>query len=376
VPADDTGQAAALAKRVDQLKDHPAMLVWEAPDEPLWTHWWSRYGDIWKQHAEMDVIIVGAGETLKPQLQALKDSSEARHGRGLFAEADDLREEFWKLVGKPVPGPDRRFSSAVRRAAEQGDALTRGFALVKKIDPEGIRWINHAPRNSVQSLRHFNREVDMAGCDIYPVPVYQSGHSDLVNQSLSSVGAYTRRMADGAPGKSVAMVLQGFAWKDINQIKKDDHRPTFAETRFMAYDAILHGAAAIMWYGTAHIPKDSDLWRDILRTARELRRLEPALVAPPWPDPPRCIADEIPDSHDGPGPALLLRKVEDDFVILAVNETRYGLSFHVSKLPRALEGRVLHRLGTDETHTVSEGSFSDGIAAFDVHVYSTSRRFE
>lgn len=354
------------------------MLVWEAPDEPLWNNWWRLHLHHGKHKKAMQAAIEEANASLQPRLQELLDRSNNLHNRGLLAKADDLREAFWSSAGKLAPPADMRWSDAAQRAAEYGDALTRGFALVKNLDPRSIRWINHAPRNSIASLRHYNREVDMAGCDIYPVPLRpSSGHSDLVNQQLSSVGVYTRRMAAAAPGKAVAMVLQGFSWADIGQDKQNgEARPTLRQTRFMAYDAVLHGAAAVMWWGTYKIPKDGTLWRDILATARELRALEPALVAPPVKARLQCQADETWSSHDGQGPALILRRVGRDFVLVAVNETSHGLSFHLRGLPEALNGRILYRLGTMQSHVVRDGLLSDGIAPFDVHVYATSRQFE
>ncbi|MEN6493330.1 MAG: hypothetical protein ABFD16_03485, partial [Thermoguttaceae bacterium] len=65
-----------------------------------------------------------------------------------------------------------------------------------------------------------------------------------------------------------------------------------------------------------------------------------------------------------------------DWVLVAVNESFCGLPFTVKGLPASLEGKTLYRLGSDESHTVRDRQFADGIASFDVHVYATSRRFE
>jgi hypothetical protein len=52
------------------------------------------------------------------------------------------------------------------------------------------------------------------------------------------------------------------------------------------------------------------------------------------------------------------------------------VAFDVQGLPKALEGKKLYRLYTNEEHTVKNGGFHDGIRGHDAHVYSTSRRFE
>jgi len=378
-PEKDTGQAEALSARINRLKDHPAMLVWEGPDEPLWNIWYARLNQYWKTKDTLEELIDKLEGDEGVELRGLLNRSNDLHARGYLDQADELLNDLQLRLGESVSEALPTWAEVRRRAYALGDALTRGFKLVKQLDPNGIRWINHAPRNSLAALRHYNHEVEMAGCDIYPVSARPiSGHSDLVNQLISSAGAYTRRMAAAAPGKSVAMVLQGFAWADIGHADKgkNDNRPNFNQTRFMAYDALLNGAAAIMWFGTAYIPKDCELWQHILATARELRALEPALTAPPLEASVHTRAEEIYGSHDGEGPTVMLRRTGEDYVLIALNATRHGLAFRVEDLPGPLDGRRLHRLGTEESHLVTHGAFSDGIQAFDAHVYATSRRFE
>jgi hypothetical protein len=72
----------------------------------------------------------------------------------------------------------------------------------------------------------------------------------------------------------------------------------------------------------------------------------------------------------------MLRKTSADWVLIAVNESTYGISFQVKDLPADLNGRTLYRLYTGESHEVTRGGFRDGIRGFGVHVYATSRRFE
>jgi hypothetical protein len=242
-------------------------------------------------------------------------------------------------------------------------------------------------------LQLYNRAVDMAGCDIYPAPANLTvGHSDLLDMGLTSVGAYTERMRLAAPGKACAMVLQGFGWRDL-QTKTNEHekavgigrRPTWAESRFMAYEAVVHGANAILYWGTAYLkPVEDDgssassrprLWYDLLRVAREIRALDPALVAVPQKSPVVRQAETY-GSIDGKGIICVVRRVEDDFVLLVVNETGNGLSFSLDDLPAKLNGRTLYRLYSPEEHTVAGRRLTDGIRARDVQVYATSRRFE
>jgi hypothetical protein len=72
----------------------------------------------------------------------------------------------------------------------------------------------------------------------------------------------------------------------------------------------------------------------------------------------------------------MLKKTGPDYVLIAVNETPFGLAFTIEKLPAALEGLTLYRLGSQESVVIKDGKLHDGISSFDAAVYATSRRFE
>ncbi|MEA3365341.1 MAG: hypothetical protein U9Q79_06835, partial [Candidatus Hydrogenedentes bacterium] len=76
------------------------------------------------------------------------------------------------------------------------------------------------------------------------------------------------------------------------------------------------------------------------------------------------------------GPVLMLRKTGDEWMLVAVNESYAGIGFTVSQLPDELNGKTLHRLHSEETITVQNNGFRDGIKGCNVHVYATSRNFE
>lgn len=263
----------------------------------------------------------------------------------------------------------------------EGEQRLAGTINQFKEHPALLVW--ELPDEALWNIWWYNQMVDAAGCDIYPVPFnYGVGHSDLKDTNLSSVGVYTDRMREAAPGKAIWMVLQGFGWRDLGKEGKNDpdpakgRRPRFAETRFMAYDALVHGAHALLYWGTDYIEKDSVLWKDLMKTAKELRTLEPALVGRRVEGTPMAVADETYGSVDGQGPTLMLRRAADNWVLVAVNECTQGVSFRVQQLPKEMEGRTLYRLYSEESQVVTKGSFRDGIRGLGVHVYATSREFE
>lgn len=79
--------------------------------------------------------------------------------------------------------------------------------------------------------------------------------------------------------KPIVQVLQGQgAWECDDDPSNDGPRPVLSQTRFMAYDAVVHGAKGVYWWGTPWIEEDSQLWLDICKIARELAALKDPLV--------------------------------------------------------------------------------------------------
>ncbi|MFC1603650.1 hypothetical protein ACFL5F_01360 [Planctomycetota bacterium] len=377
-----------LTKIIKKFKDQSALLVWELPDEVLWNIWWSRFNWVFGgQQRELRKHIEGARNSTinvdPTKCISLLEKANDYNDRGLWNQAEEIYDALWSQLQAKNPHPDWKMSKCPTQANELADAIARGCRVVKYFDPKRAIWQNHAPRNSVRSLAKYNQTIDAVGCDIYPVPFNPtSGHSDLKDTNLSSVGAYTDRMREAAPGKSIWMVLQGFGWRDLSEEGREDtdprkgRRPNFSETRFMAYDAIVHGANALLYWGTHAIEKDSTLWRDLMKIGKELRALESGIVGEHPKNTPISAADETYGSIDGQGPRLMLRKAGQDWLIIAVNEHSQGISFTVSKLPGELEGKTLYRLYSDETRQVENRAFHDGIRGFGVLVYATNRRFE
>ena len=386
----DTAGRQKLADLINQFKDHPALLAWEAPDESLWNEYYS--ASDWIQGEQPRQLTERIAQTADPATAERQRAELAKAveltQRALWPESEAAYDALWKELGAEQPHPELRPTQRLQAGKELGDKLTRGWEQVWELDKRHPFWQNHAPRNSVPDMRHYNRAVHAAGCDIYPVPAnYGTEHSDLRDKTLNSVGAYTDRMRDSAPGKACWMVLQVFGWRDINDRynlnddPRSGQRPSWLETRFMAYDSLLHGANAILYWGTAYIEKDSGLWRDILRVVKELRALEPAIVAPKPPFEPRAEAELNYASFDGGQPILMLRQYAGpdgapECALIAVNELYTGVAFRVSGLPSALEGRQLYRLYSDETVTVNNGGFRGGIRGYDVHIYATSKALQ
>jgi len=98
------------------------------------------------------------------------------------------------------------------------------------------------------------------------------------------VGQYTDKMRRVAGAeREVYMVLQAFAWESLRKQGQDPRMvlyPTRAETRFMAWQAIVHGADGLLWWGISHAAPESSMWADLCAVVRELADLRRDLAAP------------------------------------------------------------------------------------------------
>ncbi|MBN2325581.1 MAG: hypothetical protein JXR73_00405 [Candidatus Omnitrophica bacterium] len=365
---DDPG-ASRLREIVNAWKSHPALSIWEAPDEALWNVWWLRWNRAVQRWSEVDQAIRKyQGEP--EQVEALKkDQAAWRRYRssGRYGLAEDIEDDIRMRLG--MAPAEERLSEWHTHLPELYDQLKKGCQIVRECDPDHVLWFNHAPRNTMNDLTLFGRLADIVGCDIYPVPFGpQVGHSDLTERNLASVGRYTERMAQSAPGKPVWMVLQGFGWDDLSESPPTEERPrpTLAQTRFMAYDAIVNGARGILYWGTYRVNKDSQLWADLKQTASELHSIEPLLSAPDANESCRLTLHHT-SASDENSVRWLIKKQRDSAAIILANESSSPLAFDIDGL-ESWNGRAFKVLGEEETLLVQNGKLSFGLPALSAAV--------
>ena len=167
---------------------------------------------------------------------------------------EQLREylaEFKKKYGKLAEHPAVVGYFSVDEPTWRGDPLEPYAAGYRFIRDHFDHWrpvyINEAPRGSAASLRPVANACDIYGVDIYPVPS-PNPHSELDDKTVTSVGKYTDICRDVTRDrKPVWMCLQGFAWGTLTGTK--EIYPTYDESRFMAFDAIAHGATGLVYWG-------------------------------------------------------------------------------------------------------------------------------
>jgi hypothetical protein len=370
----DTSGDKAVRDMVEKYASHPALMVWEVPDEALWNCWYS--ATEWRRGQEpaqqRNKIAALQDKTLAERLDKDRSQVSVLFAQGRSAEAEALADSIWQGLGEKQPHPEWSFSTAQVRSEKLAAGMKKGYELLRRIDAGHPVWMNHAPRNSIDQLAMFNAAADIVGCDIYPVPKSQYvSHSDLQEQTPAAVGAYTSRMQSAAPGKPVWMVLQGFGWADIQptaspERKKEERRPTLEETRFMAYDTIVRGGRGILYWGTAYIEKDSQCWKDLLSVIAELAALQPVLSAPDATITPHVTLAPTWGSVDR-GILVLPKDVNGKTWLIVVNECVDPLRYTIHGLD-TMNGIVLTTPNAEEEVKVEDGRITASIRAQSVQI--------
>ena len=296
-----------IAEIVRKFKDHPSLLIWEISDEPAFT---------------------------------------------------------WN-------SPDYRVSP---------DEIILSYELIKKEDQDHLVYTNHGPVNLVSTLKKYNPGTDIIACDIYPViphgikPTYalfdDGLQGDLLNPYLSQVGEYTDKMMQVSEGRRpLFMVLQGFSWE---MLKKEEERdpamiqfPTYEQCRFMAYNAIVHGAVGINYWGTSYTPQPSTFMDDLNRVTKELAEMQSVLAA--CREDTRIIKEyhELGHSVDA-GVEIITKNANGILYMITGNSDKNPVKVTFSGLDKFGSAGVLHE---DRSIALSSGKFTDAYKPFDVHIY-------
>ena len=313
------GATPGLRKQIETLRNHPALAVWEGPDEIVWT--FTAYS--------------------------------------FLKERAGFTREDW----------NNQIPKAVNYAKKEGDKvitkMNEGIRLVRELDERNLPfWVNEAADSDVKYVRDYIDSIDITGCDYYAVR--------KAGTDLQSIGRLVDRWDAIGRGKPVWMVLQGFSWHKAKAGRKRLY-PSYRQSRFMAYDAIAHGARGILYWGTQTI--DDPLFRESLYAlTSELSQLEQFLADAGQP----MQVAVIDDLFDKPGLGVrgVLKKNRGDFLLILVNEDdQRHLGVDVTQL-EALNSRALYLLYGDEKTVVRSGGIVTRMQPYEVKVFCTNPRFE
>ena len=329
-----SGATPDFQERIRTLADHPALAVWEGPDEVVWS--FTAYSGLWKQ--DQMAVFPNKGE-------------------------------WWMQTPLAIEYSETR-------AAEIMPKMREAIEFIRSVDPYNRQiWINEARDSDLKFVRQYIDCVDITGCDDYPI---RAGSRPAIR-----VADATDRWRQVGKGRPVWMVLQGFTWSDLDDGDTDITAfPTFAESRLMAYSCITHGARGILYWGSSYMKSEGkvEFRKSLYALTSELAALQPFLTAPVE----RYVAVNLID--DGRiditppasmrGVSVTARRTGREWLIVLVNEDEHPhMGVEVVGLD-ALNGTEFVELYGEEKTTVSEGSFSTRIRPLEVKLFATHRKWE
>jgi hypothetical protein len=225
-------------------------------------------------------------------------------------------------------------------------------------------WVTvQAPRGGIPRLARYSRVTDIHGVNRYPLAIGQD------DPDLRDVGAWTNRLAAATPNRAVWTTLQ-VCWTWSYDAFGNFALPTFAQERFMAYDAILNGARALAFYG-AHNPKcwtvsdaargwNWTFWDGVLEPlVRELHTLTPVLVRPGT---TRWLRTSDPTTQ-----AIVRRSAAGGVWVIAARSGEESEDVTLTGLPQWARQAEVHTEG--RSVAVTDGALTDRFDRWGVHVY-------
>ena len=328
------GATPEFQEQVRTLAAHPALAVWEGPDEIVWN--FTAYSGLWRQ--DRLAVFPNKGEWWMQTPLAIQYSEE--------------------------------------RAAEIMPNMREAIEFIRRTDPQNRQvWINEARDSDLKFVRQYIDCIDITGCDDYPIRADE--------RTAIRVADATDRWRQVGKGRPVWMVLQGFTWNDLDDEHGDISAfPTFAESRLMAYACITHGARGILYWGSSYLKSEAKaaFRKSLYALTRELATLQPFLTAPTEPYVNVQLTDDgrtdIPPPLAIRGVSSTARRTGRDWLVVLVNEDEHAhMGVEVTGLD-ALNGTEFIELYGDEKTTVADGSFVTRMRPFEVKLFATHRKWE
>ena len=301
----------------------------------------------------------------------LRELSEFAAGDA--ATEAELRSVVNQFKNHPALGVWKNADEAFWGNVSAAD-LKRGYDVIKQEDMNHPVEQTHAPRGSVAELQPYNEAADILGLDIYPIGYPPGANSTNANKEISMIGDFADFLNQVGGGQKHFWMIEQIAWSGVTQPGKTLRFPTFEQSRFMAYQAIIHGARGLMFFGgnnmLAMTPEDRALgwnwtfWNQVLkRVMMEIgdnSLLQPALVQ---------TNSALPISvSTATNIEFCVREVPPYLYILAC--AREGVTTNVTftGLPMAAGvGELLYE--SPRIVTVTGSAFTDWFAPFEVHAY-------
>ena len=250
------------------------------------------------------------------------------------------------------------------RATGRGDTSWCGG---EQVLDAGHQWVTiEAPRGTAPQLQPYSAVTDVHGVDVYPVTLQNPA------PDLHGVGSWTNTIASVTPNHAVWATLQVCASGSYDT-SGNYLLPTFAQERYMAYDAIVNGARSLAFYGgnIAGCWNASDrqygwnwtFWSTVLKPLLgELDAsspLAPALVSP--------ASNQVLASNDTSTEAISRSGSGNDIWVIATRSGPGSVPVTITGLPSDVASGTVYTEG--RSIAVSNGSFTDDFVQWGAHVY-------
>ena len=268
-------------------------------------------------------------------------------------------------------------------------AARKGHALVKREDPHHPLLTVEWP-GAVHRLAEWKGLGDVFAVDLYPIP-RSRGYGRLPNKDITQMRDYLAALRAAHGEKPFLLVLQAWAWEPLKDGAKG--YPTPHENRFMAYQAVIHGAKGLFYYGQlrctrpnpaaalASASKEPQVQQTEFARCQELNRAFWTAHRPLFRELSQATALFV--LEDAPATRTL---VASPAVTALEGRTKqqgahlYHLVVNASdqpqrvtyQLPPGVRAATIHVLFEGRTLPVANGTFTDEFRPYDVHVYATT----
>ena len=309
------------------------------------------------------------------------DASAALLAEQVRATKDHPALLFWEVEDEPLLN---------KVDLEQ---VKRGQALVRQLDPHHPVLVVEWPK-AVDRLGLWKEVGDIYGTDLYPIPRSRA-YGGLPNKDITQMRDYLAAIRQERGDRPMMLVLQAWNWEPLNYGKSG--YPTVAESRFMAYQGVIHGAKALFYYGQLHCSRPNsasalysaatdpatqqaefqkclalnrEFWQGHKSFFQELAQAADIFVL-------RDAAPEkrasLVDSAGKEAPVEMLTKQGTQRYILAVNASPTATSA-TFQIPQAMNEKEIHVRFENRSLKVEGGRFSDSFEPYGVHVYAESQK--
>jgi hypothetical protein len=289
---------------------------------------------------------------------------------------------FWEFQDEPI----------LNEVSIEGSK--KGYELVRKEDPDHPMLVVEWP-GAVKRFGLWKGIGDVFATDLYPIPRVR-GYGRLNNHDITQMRDYLAALKKAHGDKPVMLVLQAWNWEPLNYGEKG--YPTVRESRFMAYQAVIHGAVGLHYYGQVHCTKPnsaSGLWSEATDPAKNKAEFEKcvalntrfwtahkpffqelAKASPIFTLRDARIAAQVTLVKEDPEPTnggveFRTKESGKDLYVLAVNANPRARRV-TFRLPPGNTTAEVSVLFENRKVPVKDGTFTDAFEPYDTHVYGTT----